>query len=112
MRSMERQQTLFSDGEGGGLPVVLRPETGGLRLGSAEAPFSLADLPVSSEHLGCISNWRTTVSNERVRYTDFFKQAGEDLVLRIFVDKHMVEVFANDRQAILSNCKAIWPRRI
>ena len=66
--------SLFSDGSGGGLPVVLRPETGGLRLGSSEAPFSLADLP-----------------------------AGEDLELRIFIDKHVVEIFANDRQAILSN---------
>ena len=66
--------SLFSDGAGGGLPIVFRPESGGLRLGSSEAPFSLADLP-----------------------------ANEDIDLRIFIDKHVVEVFANDRQALLSN---------
>ena len=65
--------SLFSDGAGGGLPIMLT-KTGGLRLGSSEAPFSLADLP-----------------------------ADEDIDLRIFIDKHVVEVFANDRQALLSN---------
>ena len=64
--------TLFSDGTGGGLPIVLRPETGGLRVGSTEAPFSVDDLP-----------------------------AGEDVVLRIFVDRYLVEVFANDRQGVV-----------
>lgn len=64
---------LFSDGKGGGLPVMLRPETGVLRVGSTEAPFSVADLP-----------------------------AGEDVELRIFVDKYLVEVFANDRQAVVA----------
>jgi beta-fructofuranosidase len=59
--------SLFSDGHGGGLPLVLRPETGGLRLGTAEAPFVPG-------------------------------QSGEDLELRIFIDQHMVEVFANSRQ--------------
>jgi sucrose-6-phosphate hydrolase SacC (GH32 family) len=65
--------TLFADGQGGGLPIVLRPETGTLRVGTAEAPFSIADLP-----------------------------PGEDLELRLFVDKQLVEVFANDRQAMVA----------
>lgn len=65
--------TLFADGKGGGLPLVIRPETGALRLGTTEAPFSVADLP-----------------------------PGEDLVLRIFIDRYLVEVFANDRQAMVA----------
>lgn len=64
---------LFNDGKGNGLPIVFRPETGALRVGTAEAPFSLANLP-----------------------------AGEDLELRIFVDKYLVEVFANGRQALVA----------
>jgi len=65
--------TLFADGKGAGLPIVLRPETGTLRVGTAEAPFAVADLP-----------------------------PGEDLELRIYVDKYLVEVFANQRQALLA----------
>ncbi|MFO0870275.1 MAG: GH32 C-terminal domain-containing protein [Pirellulales bacterium] len=64
---------LFSDGRGGGLPIMLRPETGTLRVGTTEAPFAVASLP-----------------------------DGEDVELRIFVDRYLVEVFANDRQAILA----------
>ena len=39
-----------------------------------------------------------------VGYIDppFELQEGEDLTLRIFVDKNMIEVFANDRQAALA----------
>ena len=59
--------------EGGGLPVILRPETGTLRVGASEAPFAVADLP-----------------------------DGEDVKLRIFIDKYLVEVFANNRQALLA----------
>jgi beta-fructofuranosidase len=66
--------TLFSDGKGGGLPILFRPETGALRAGATEAPFSVADLP-----------------------------AGEDVDLRIFVDRYLVEVFANDRQAAVAS---------
>lgn len=66
--------TLFSDGMGGGLPVLLRPENGTLRVGTTEAPFAVSDLP-----------------------------PGEDLVLRVFVDKYLVEVFANDRQAVVAS---------
>lgn len=65
--------TVFSDGKGGGLPIVIRPETRTLRLGNTEAPFAVADLPV-----------------------------GQDVELRIFVDKYIVEVFVNDRQAMIA----------
>lgn len=65
---------LFSDGKGGGLPILIRPDTGTLRVGAMEAPFSVADLP-----------------------------RGEDVELRIFVDKYLVEVFANDRQAMVAS---------
>ena len=39
-----------------------------------------------------------------VGYIDppFELQEGEDLTLRIFIDKNMIEVFANDRQAALA----------
>jgi sucrose-6-phosphate hydrolase SacC (GH32 family) len=64
---------LFADTDGHGLPIVLRPETGTLRVGTTEAPLAVAGLP-----------------------------EGEDVELRIFVDKYLVEVFANDRQALLA----------
>jgi beta-fructofuranosidase len=64
---------LFPDGKGGGLPIIIRPETGTLRVGTTEAPFSIAGLP-----------------------------AGEDVELSIFTDKYIVEVFANDRQAMVA----------
>jgi beta-fructofuranosidase len=65
--------TLFADGQGNGLPILFRPETGTLRVGTTEAPFSLANLPES-----------------------------EEIVLRIFIDRQVVEVFANDRQAVVA----------
>ncbi len=64
---------LFAGGGNEGLPVVIRPETGTICAGATEAPFAVADLP-----------------------------AGEDLELRIFVDKYLVEVFVNGRQALLT----------
>lgn len=64
---------LFADGDRAGLEVMLTPETGALRVGDTEAPFAVADLP-----------------------------DGEDLELRIFVDKYLVEVFVNDRQAVVA----------
>ena len=66
---------LFADDRDAGLLVLLRPETGTLCVGDTEAPFAVAELP-----------------------------AGEDVELRIFVDKYLVEVFANGRQAALSAC--------
>jgi sucrose-6-phosphate hydrolase SacC (GH32 family) len=53
---------------------MIRPETGTLRLGDTEAPFSVSDLP-----------------------------SIEDVELRIFIDKYLIEVFANNRQAILTS---------
>jgi beta-fructofuranosidase len=67
--------TLFSDGKGGGLPILIRPDTRTLRVGEIEAPFAVSDLP-----------------------------PGEDLELRIFIDKYLVEVFVNDRQAVAVTC--------
>lgn len=64
---------LFGEGKTGGLPIILRPETGTIRVGTTEAPFAVAGLP-----------------------------AGEDVQLRIFVDKYLVEVFANDRQSVVA----------
>jgi beta-fructofuranosidase len=62
---------LFAEPGEKGLPIVLRPDTGTLRVGTIDAPFSVTNLP-----------------------------EGEDLVLRIFIDKYVVEVFANERQAV------------
>ena len=64
---------LFADDAHEGLPIVIRPESGTICAGATEAPFAVADLP-----------------------------PGEDLELRVFVDKYLVEVFVNDRQALLT----------
>ena len=64
---------LFADENHEGLPITIHPETGALRVGTTEAPFAVADLA-----------------------------QGEDVELRIFVDKYLVEVFANDRQAAVA----------
>jgi sucrose-6-phosphate hydrolase SacC (GH32 family) len=66
---------LFSDEDHEGLPILFRPGTGTIRLGTTEAPFAVADLP-----------------------------PGEDLELRIFIDKYLVEVFVNGRQAMVAAC--------
>jgi len=34
----------------------------------------------------------------------FELKPGEDLTLRVFIDKNLVEVFANDRQAAVAAC--------
>ena len=52
---------------------MLHPETATLCLGDTEAPFTAADLP-----------------------------ADTDLELRIFIDKYLVEIFINDRQAVVA----------
>lgn len=64
---------LFANSEKEGLAVTVKPSTGTLRLGTAEAPFAVKDLP-----------------------------EGEDVELRFFVDKYLVEVFVNDRQAMVA----------
>lgn len=73
---------LFADEQGNGLPLMFRPETGTIRLGSTEAPFSIADLPEES-----------------------------DIELRIFVDRYLVEVFVNDRQALVAAFPSFGDRR-
>ncbi len=64
---------LFVGEEHPGLDIMIRPETGTLRVGTIDAPFRVADLP-----------------------------KGEDVALRIFVDKYLVEVFANGRQSAVA----------
>ena len=64
---------LFADENHEGLPIMVRPEAGTLRVGATEAPFAVDGLP-----------------------------DGEDLELRIFVDRYLVEVFANNRQALVA----------
>ena len=64
---------LFTDKNRIGLPVYFQPNNGTLRVGGTEAPFALADL-----------------------------SAGEDIEMRIFIDKYLVEVFVNGRQAMVA----------
>ncbi len=64
---------LFAGENSEGLLILIRPETGTVCIGETEAPFSVANLP-----------------------------DGEDFDLRIFVDKYLVEVFINGRQAALT----------
>ncbi|HWB95462.1 MAG TPA: glycoside hydrolase family 32 protein [Bryobacteraceae bacterium] len=64
---------LFGGEKFEGLPILIKPENRTLRLGATEAPFAVADLP-----------------------------QGEDVELRIFIDKYLVEVFANGRQAMIA----------
>ena len=64
---------LFASEVHKGLPIMIRPETSTILVGKTEAPFAVSDLPV-----------------------------GEDLELRIFIDKFLVEVFINGRQALLT----------
>ena len=64
---------LFAGGECDGLPVLFRPESGTICVGKTEAPFALADLP-----------------------------NDEDMDLRIYVDKYLVEVFVNGRLSLLA----------
>jgi beta-fructofuranosidase len=64
---------LFADADHAGLEVMIRPETGTLRVGDTDAPFAVAELPPQ-----------------------------EDVEIRLFVDKYLVEVFVNERQAIVA----------
>jgi sucrose-6-phosphate hydrolase SacC (GH32 family) len=64
---------LFADKPGApGFLIRIQPDSRTIRVGASEAPFAIADLP-----------------------------PGEDLELRIFIDKYLVEVFVNDRQAVV-----------
>jgi beta-fructofuranosidase len=64
---------ICADEQGHGLPLIFRPETGTIRLGHAEAPFAVAQLP-----------------------------SDEDVEIRIFVDAFLVEVFVNNRQSMVA----------
>lgn len=66
---------LFSDENNKKMPIILSPETGTIQIGDMNVPFSLDDL-----------------------------DEDEDLVLDIFVDKSLVEVFVNDRLAPVAVC--------
>ena len=57
---------LFSNEELEGLPVLIRPESGVISIGETEAPFSISDLP-----------------------------EADDIDIRIFIDKYLIEVFIN-----------------
>jgi sucrose-6-phosphate hydrolase SacC (GH32 family) len=63
---------LFANDEIEGFPIMIRPETGTIRVGTTDAPFAVCDLP-----------------------------EGEDIEIRIYIDKYLVEVFTNDRQAVV-----------
>jgi sucrose-6-phosphate hydrolase SacC (GH32 family) len=64
---------VFAADGNAGLPVLIQPESGTLRTGTTEAPFSVSGLA-----------------------------EGEDVELRIYIDKYLVEVFANNRQAMIA----------
>ena len=64
---------LFADEDRTGLPIYFQPNNGTLRVGDTEAPFAVADLP-----------------------------DDEDVELRIFIDKYLVEVYVNGRQAMVA----------
>jgi sucrose-6-phosphate hydrolase SacC (GH32 family) len=64
---------VFAGDKGDGLPVLIKPETGTIRVGKTEAPFTVASLP-----------------------------PNQDLEIRIFIDKYIVEVFVADRQALIA----------
>lgn len=68
---------LCADEAGHGLPLVFRPETGTIRLGSAEAPLAMTQL-----------------------------DADEDVEIRIFIDAFVVEVFVNNRQTMVAEYPA------
>ena len=65
---------LFASDDRTGLPITIRPERGTIQVGETAAPFAVADLP-----------------------------PDEDVELRVFIDKYIVEVFVNDRQAVIES---------
>lgn len=65
-----------------GVPIIVDPTTRTLQVGDTTAPFAVADLP-----------------------------EGEDLELRVYIDKYLVEVFANDRQAVVAADVEGWRRK-
>ncbi len=69
----DQEQATDPSRANGGLLIMFHPEYGTLRLGNSEAPFAVTALA-----------------------------AGEDLEVRIFIDKYLVELFVNDRQALVT----------
>ena len=65
-----------------GVPIVIDPATRTLQVGDTSAPFAVADLP-----------------------------EGEDLELRVFIDKYLIEVFTNDRQSVVTAEIEGWRRK-
>lgn len=65
---------LFNGGGTEGFPVLICPESKTICAGDTEAPFAVAGLP-----------------------------AGENVELRIFIDKYLIEVFVNGRQAVVNS---------
>ena len=63
---------LFANDDLEGFPIMIRPETGTIRVGTTDAPFAVCDLP-----------------------------EAEDVEIRIYIDKYLVEVFVNDRQSVV-----------
>jgi sucrose-6-phosphate hydrolase SacC (GH32 family) len=45
-------------------------------------------------------------------YAPFELKKGEDLALRVFIDKNLVEVFANDRQAAVAAAGRYVPENL
>ena len=68
---------LCADDAGHGLPLIFRPETGTIRLGSGEAPFAMTQL-----------------------------DTDEDVEIRIFIDAYVVEIFVNNRQTMVAEYPA------
>lgn len=64
---------LFTGRKHIGIPIYFQPYNRTIRVGDTEAPFAVSDLP-----------------------------AGEDVELNIFIDKYLVEVFVNGRQAVVT----------
>lgn len=65
---------LFSDDPEEGFPIIINPPSKAIRVGTVEAPFLVSDIP-----------------------------EGEDLEIRIFVDRYLIEVFVGDRQAVVGS---------
>ncbi|MSU50075.1 MAG: hypothetical protein EXS37_13490 [Opitutus sp.] len=64
---------LFAGENRRGLPIYFQPNNRTLRVGGTEAPFAVTDLP-----------------------------EGEEVEVRIYIDKYLVEVFVNGRQALVA----------
>ena len=73
------------DGQNG-LRIAVIAENKTLKIGTGNTPVVLCDR-------GCCKL-------DRIIHSPFELKQGEDLTLRVFIDRNLVEVFANDRQAV------------